>query len=202
MKTQTLINFLCKNHAQISTAAPMRTGTLTTVLVSSSIGLLIFLFGWQIVDDITAPPFVTGYADQYKGKVILVVNVASRCGFTKQYADLQKLYDENKSKGLIIIGVPSNDFGNQEPGSNKEIKNFCETNFGITFPIMAKTNILGDTGHPFYKWVEENYGKSGVPKWNFYKVLINRSGKIEDVYSSITNPSSKKIKNKINSILQ
>jgi glutathione peroxidase len=140
--------------------------------------------------------------DQYKGKVILVVNVASRCGFTKQYADLQKLYDENKSKGLIIIGVPSNDFGNQEPGSNKEIKKFCETNFGITFPIMAKTTILGDTGHPFYKWVEENYGKSGVPKWNFYKVLINKTGKIEEVYSSITNPSSKKIKNRINSILQ
>jgi len=139
---------------------------------------------------------------QHEGKVLLIVNVASQCGFTKQYADLQKLYEENKNKGFIIIGIPSNEFGNQEPGSNTEIKTFCETNFGITFPIMAKTNILGEAGHPFYKWVKENYGKSGVPKWNFYKVLINKSGKIEDVYGSITNPSSKKIKNKINSILQ
>jgi len=139
---------------------------------------------------------------KYRNKAILIVNVASRCGFTKQYEDLEILWKKYKDQGLIVMGFPSNQFGNQEPGNNKEIKKFCETNFGITFPIMAKTNILGDTGHPFYRWVEENYGKSGVPKWNFYKVLINKSGKIEDVYNSITNPSSKKIKNRINSILQ
>ena len=138
---------------------------------------------------------------QHKGKVLLIVNVASQCGFTKQYADLQKLHEEYKNEGLVLIGVPSNDFGNQEPGSNSEIKSFCETNFGITFPIMGKTLVLGKDQHPFYKWVADNYGKSGIPKWNFYKILINKDGKIEEVYNSLTNPKSSKIVKKIKDIL-
>lgn len=141
------------------------------------------------------------FLKQHKGKVLMVVNVASQCGFTKQYADLQKLHEEYKNQGLILIGIPSNDFGNQEPGSNKEIKNFCETNFGITFPIMEKTSILGKNRHPFYNWVKENYGKSGIPKWNFYKILINKDGQVEEVYSSLTKPRSSKIINKLKKIL-
>ena len=89
--------------------------------------------------------------NQHRGKVLMIVNVASQCGFTKQYEDLQKLHDEYKDQGLVLIGVPSNDFGNQEPGSNKEIKKFCESNFGITFPIMGKSSVLGKEQHPFYK---------------------------------------------------
>jgi len=138
---------------------------------------------------------------QHKGKTLLIVNVASQCGFTKQYEDLQSLYTGYKDKGLIIVGLPSNDFGGQEPGTNQEIKNFCESKFGITFPLMNKVKVLGEQQHPFYKWVENNYGKSGIPKWNFYKVLINKDGKIEDVYSSITNPQSSKIVKKLKEIL-
>jgi len=137
----------------------------------------------------------------YKNKTILLVNVASKCGFTKQYADLQNLYDNYKDKGLIVIGVPSNQFGSQEPGSNDEIKDFCETNFGINFPMTKKYDVKGDNAHPIYLWAKENFGNSTVPKWNFHKILINKEGKIEDTYGSITNPMSSKIVKTIEKIL-
>jgi glutathione peroxidase len=129
--------------------------------------------------------------NNFKSKVIVVVNVASRCGFTKQYEDLQNLWANYKSKDLIVIGVPTNDF-KQEPGSNSDIKDFCETNFNINFPITEKINVLGENAHPFYKWAKENYGKSAVPKWNFHKIIIGKDGKVADTFASITNPSSKR----------
>ena len=132
----------------------------------------------------------------YKEKVIVVVNVASRCGFTKQYDGLQNLWTNYKDKDLIIIGVPTNDF-KQEPGSNAEIKNFCETNFNINFPITEKMNVLGKNAHPFYKWAKENFGKGAIPKWNFHKIIIGKNGKVVDTFASITNPSSKKFLNSI-----
>ena len=138
---------------------------------------------------------------EYKGKVIIVVNVASKCGFTKQYEDMQKVWEKYQSKGIIMLGVPSNDFGNQEPGDSTEIKNFCEAKFGISFPMTEKVVVKGDKAHPFFKWAEENYGKSAVPKWNFHKILINRDGKIAETFSSITNPSSKKFTNAIEKLL-
>tara|TARA_Y100000590_G_scaffold466321_1_gene641287 strand:- start:7039 stop:7599 length:561 start_codon:yes stop_codon:yes gene_type:complete len=128
----------------------------------------------------------------YREKVIIVVNVASQCGFTKQYEDMQKVWDTYKERGIVMLGVPSNDFGNQEPGSNKEIKNFCESKFGITFPMTEKVSVKGENAHPFYKWAKKNYGSSAVPKWNFHKIIINKNGKIANVFTSITNPSSKK----------
>ena len=128
---------------------------------------------------------------EFKEKVILVVNVASRCGFTNQYKDLQDLWNNYKSKGLLIVGVPSNNF-RQEPGSNKEIKEFCETTFGIDFPITEKTNVIGKNTHPFFLWAKENYGSSAVPKWNFHKIIINKKGKVANTFTSITNPSSNK----------
>ena len=137
----------------------------------------------------------------FKGKTILLVNVASKCGFTKQYDDLQKLYDDFKEKGLIVIGVPSNQFGGQEPGTEAEIKNFCETNFNINFPMTSKYDVKGDTAHPIYLWAKETYGKSTIPKWNFHKILINKNGNVEDTFASFTNPMSKKIINKLNQIL-
>ena len=136
-----------------------------------------------------------------KGKTILLVNVASNCGFTKQYDDLQNLYDSYKSKGLIVIGMPSNQFGGQEPGSESEIKKFCETNFNITFQMTSKYDVKGDSAHPIYIWAKETYGKSTVPKWNFHKILINKEGKVEDTFASFTNPMSKKIINKLEEIL-
>ena len=136
-----------------------------------------------------------------KGKTILLVNVASNCGFTKQYDDLQNLYESYKNKGLVVIGMPSNQFGGQEPGSESEIKNFCETNFNITFQMTSKYDVKGDNAHPIYIWAKETFGKSTVPKWNFHKILINKEGKVEDTFASFTNPMSKKIINKLEEIL-
>ena len=137
----------------------------------------------------------------FKEKSILLVNVASNCGFTKQYEDLQKLYELYKSNGLIVLGVPSNQFGNQEPGSEKEIKNFCEANFNITFPMTSKYDVRGNKAHPVYLWAKESYGNSAVPKWNFHKILIDKNGKIQDTFASFTNPMSNKIKKEIEKIL-
>ena len=137
----------------------------------------------------------------FKGKTILLVNVASKCGFTNQYDDLQKIYDDFKDKGLIVIGIPTNQFGGQEPGSEKEIKNFCETNFNITFPMTSKYEVKGDNAHPVYIWAKDTFGKSTVPKWNFHKNLINKNGEVVDTFASFTGPMSKKIINKLNQIL-
>jgi len=138
--------------------------------------------------------------NSYKNKVILIVNTASYCGFTNQYTDLQILWDKYKSDGLIVLGIPSNSF-NQEKKVNSEVKEFCEVNFNINFPLTEITNVKGDNAHEIYKWAKENHGKSAVPKWNFYKILINKEGKIEDTYASLTKPTSKKITNKIESLL-
>jgi len=127
----------------------------------------------------------------YKGKVIVVVNVASRCGFTYQYEGLQSLWEKYKNDNLIVLGIPSNNF-KQEPGTNKEIKNFCESNFGINFPITEKATIIGEDAHPFYKWAKKNHGISAVPKWNFHKIIIGKNGKVIKTFSSITKPSSSK----------
>ena len=138
---------------------------------------------------------------KYRNKTILVVNVASYCGFTKQYSDLQELWDTYKDKGLVVIGVPSNQFGSQEPGNNKEIKNFCEVNFNINFPMTDKVNVKGENAHEIFLWAKKNYGKSAVPKWNFHKILINKEGKVHNTYSSLTKPTSKKIIREIEKIL-
>jgi len=130
---------------------------------------------------------------KFKGKTVLLVNVASNCGFTKQYTGLQALYEKYKEKDFIVLGVPSNQFGGQEPVSNNEIKNFCETNFNITFPITNKVDVKGDNAHSLYKWAKENHGNSTVPKWNFHKILINKEGKIQDTFNSFITPLSDKI---------
>ena len=137
---------------------------------------------------------------EYENKVILLVNTASFCGFTQQYADLQKLWNRYKKKGLIVLGVPSNSF-NQESKTNESIKEFCEINFSIDFPLTTLTSVKGDNAHEIFKWAKKNYGKSAVPKWNFHKILINKNGKIEDTFGSFVNPMSKKIITKIEEIL-
>ena len=138
--------------------------------------------------------------DKYKNKAVLVVNTASYCGFTKQYEGLQKLWEKYESKGLIVLGIPSDSF-NQEKKSNKDVKEFCQVNFDISFPLTAITDVKGENAHEIFKWAKENHGKSAIPKWNFYKILVNRQGKIENTFSSFTNPMSKKITNIIEKIL-
>ena len=136
----------------------------------------------------------------YKGKVILLVNVASYCGFTKQYGDLQKLWDIYKNRDFIVLGVPSNSF-NQEKNTDTEVKEFCEVNFDINFPMTSIFYVKGEKAHDLYKWAKANHGNSAVPKWNFYKILINKEGKIENTYNSFTNPISKKIIRNIEKLL-
>ena len=138
--------------------------------------------------------------NNFKGNPVLIVNTASYCGFTKQYDDMQELWEKYRDRGLVVLGVPSNSF-NQEKTKNNEVKEFCEVNFNINFPLTEITDVKGDNSHEIYKWAKENYGKSAVPKWNFYKILINKEGKIEDTYASLTNPMSKKIIKKIESLL-
>ena len=138
--------------------------------------------------------------NDYRGKPVLIVNTASYCGFTKQYDDMQELWDKYKDKGLIVLGVPSNSF-NQEKKNNNEVKEFCEVNFNVSFPLTEITNVKGDNAHEIYKWAKDNYGKSAVPKWNFYKILINKEGRVEDTYASLTKPTSNKITKKIESLL-
>ena len=138
--------------------------------------------------------------NNFKGKPVLIVNTASYCGFTKQYDDMQELWEKYRDRGLVVLGVPSNSF-NQEKTKNNEVKEFCEVNFNINFPLTEITDVKGDNSHEIYRWAKENYGKSAVPKWNFYKILINKEGKIEDTYASLTNPMSKKIIKKIESLL-
>ena len=137
----------------------------------------------------------------YENKVIVVVNVASRCGFTNQYEDLQTLWTNYREKDLVVLGVPTNNF-KQEPGSNKEIKDFCETNFNINFPMSEKVDVIGNNAHPFFKWAKNNHGKSAIPKWNFHKIIIGKNGKVADTFSSITNPSSKKFLSSIENAIK
>ena len=132
----------------------------------------------------------------YQDKTILIVNVASYCGFTKQYADLQNLWELYQNKGLVVIGVPSNSF-NQEKNDEKEIKSFCEVNFNINFPLTSIYDVKGNNAHEIYKWAKKNHGNSAVPKWNFHKILIGKNGKVIDTFVSFTNPMSNKIINAV-----
>ena len=132
----------------------------------------------------------------YKNKVIVVVNVASRCGYTPQYKDLQQLWINYKEKDLVVIGVPTNNF-KQEPGTNTDIKKFCESTYGINFPLAEKTNVIGSNAHPFYVWARKNHGIGAIPKWNFHKIIVNKNGKISDTFASFTKPTSKKFINLI-----
>jgi len=133
-----------------------------------------------------------------KGKKVLVVNTASKCGFTSQYEDLQKLYQKYKSKNFVVIGFPANNFMNQEPGSNNEIKQFCSENYGVTFPMMSKISVKGDDIHPLYQWLtdkEQNGVMDSKVKWNFQKYMIDEKGNLVDVAYSRTNPLDDQIIN-------
>ena len=136
---------------------------------------------------------------QYQGKVILVVNTASFCGFTSQYEGLEKLYAKYKDQGFVVLGFPSNDFGQQEPGSNKEIADFCKNTYDVKFPMFAKSVVSGNNPNPFFKMLIAKTGTT--PKWNFYKYLIDRNGNVIDSFGSMTKPSSSSITGPIEKLL-
>jgi glutathione peroxidase len=130
---------------------------------------------------------------KFAGHPVLLVNVASACGFTPQYAGLQKLHEKYGGRGLVVLGVPSNDFGAQEPGSEKEIKQFCETSFGVTFPLAAKEHVIGGNAHPLYRWIAQQLGEGGAPRWNFHKYLISKNGELLESWGSRTAPEAAEV---------
>ena len=147
-----------------------------------------FSFSFETIEGDALP------LSQFEGRVLLVVNTASRCGFTPQYDGLQALWEEYRDKGLVIIGVPTGDFGGQELASNGAIKEFCSVNFSIDFLMTEKTFINGDNAHPFYQWAGDKVGMLGQPRWNFHKYLIGRDGHIADWFPSATGPDAKKLR--------
>lgn len=146
-----------------------------------------FDFKFQSIDGTDMP------LAQWRGKVLLVVNTASFCGFTKQYAGLQELWSKYENKGLVVIGVPSNDFGGQEPKAEGEIKKFCEGAFGVTFPLTEKQAVVGPNAHPFYKWAAAAAGEGGTPSWNFHKYLVGRDGRLVRSISTRAAPMSNEV---------
>lgn len=130
---------------------------------------------------------------EFKDKAVMVVNTASHCGFTNQYKDLEQLYQKFKDRGFVILAVPSNDFGNQEPGDMCSIEDFVGKKFSITFPLLAKESVKGEKAHPFFIWAAKEVGIIGSAKWNFHKYLIDKNGNLVDWFSSITSPMSDKV---------
>lgn len=146
-------------------------------------------------------PGEIGFAD-LAGKAVLVVNVASACGFTSQYRDLEALYEAKVGKGLVIIGVPCNDFGHQEPGSESEIREFCDSSYHVTFPMSAKVDIVAPAKrHPFYKWIAEELGEGALPRWNFHKYLIGKDGSLAGAFPSKAAPLGPEILDAIKAAL-
>jgi glutathione peroxidase len=136
---------------------------------------------------------------QFSGKVLLVVNTASECGYTPQYESLEKLYRRYRDKGFAVLGFPANDFGGQEPGSNKEIAQFCRVNYGITFPMFAKTSVVGANANPFFRELSARTGKP--PRWNFHKYLLDRAGQPVAVFESAVEPEDRRITSQIDKLL-
>lgn len=163
-------------------AAVLALGLATTPLMAKG-DMNAYKFSFTSIDGDAMP------LEQYRGKVLLVVNTASQCGYTPQYEGLEALYKKYKDKGLVVIGVPANDFGAQEPGTNTEIKKFCELTFNVDFPLTAKESVVGAKAHPFYRWVVEERGKEAAPKWNFHKYLVGKDGEILNVFGTQTEPN-------------
>ena len=136
----------------------------------------------------------------FRGSVILIVNTASKCGFTDQFEGLQSLWERYQDSGLMVIGVPSNDFF-QEPGDDVQIRNFCRLRYNVDFPITAKTHVVSEKAHPFYVWAEQQLGPDSVPRWNFHKLLINSQGQLVKWFSSQTPPEAKELTDAIDKLL-
>lgn len=139
--------------------------------------------------------------DVWRGRPVLVVNTASFCGYTPQYRDHEALWQRYRERGLVVLGVPSNDFGQQEPGSATEIKQFCETNYAVDFPMAQKCRVIGGAAHPFYRWVAESLGEAGTPRWNFHKYLIAPDGELAGTWPSSVAPGDRRITGEIDKML-
>lgn len=139
--------------------------------------------------------------DAWRGRPVLVVNTASFCGYTPQYRELEDLWQRYHGRGLVVLGVPSNDFGEQEPGSSAEIKQFCETNYSVHFPLAQKSRVIGGEAHPFYRWIADTLGEAGTPRWNFHKYLVGPDGELAGGWPSWVTPSDRRITGEIDKML-
>ena len=139
--------------------------------------------------------------DAWRERLVLVVNTASFCGYTPQYSDLEALWQRYRDRGLVVLGVPSNDFGQQEPGSAAEIKQFCETNYAVDFALTAKCRVIGGEAHPFYRWIAETLGEAGTPRWNFHKYLIGPDGELAGAWPAQIAPTDRRITTEIEQLL-
>jgi glutathione peroxidase len=139
--------------------------------------------------------------DAWRGQPVLIVNTASFCGYTPQYSDLEALWQRYRERGLVVLAVPSNDFGQQEPGSASQIKEFCETNYAVKFPLAEKCRVVGGEAHPFYRWIADTLGDAGTPRWNFYKYLIAPDGELAGVWPSSVAPGDRRIIGEIDKML-
>ena len=143
----------------------------------------------------TFPALEGGEIDlaQFRGHPVLIVNTASECGFTPQYAGMQTLYDTYRDRGLVVLGVPSNDFGEQEPGDARAIAEFCTRRYGVTFPLSAKQSVIGEQAHPFFQWLETQGGEAVRPRWNFHKYLLGPDGTLREVWASKVEPMAPEV---------
>jgi glutathione peroxidase len=137
----------------------------------------------------------------FRGRPVLLVNVASECGFTPQYVGLQTLWQRYGERGLVVLGVPSNDFGGQEPGDAAAIRAFCTTTYGVEFPMAAKQSVLGGAAHPLYRWIEDELGEAGAPRWNFHKYLFDGAGELAGMWPSAVTPLAPEITDAIEALL-
>lgn len=139
--------------------------------------------------------------DAWRGRPVLVVNTASFCGYTPQYSELEVLWQRYRDRGLVVLGVPCNDFGRQEPGSAGEIKQFCATNYSVDFPLTEKSRVIGGEAHPFYRWVADNLGEAGTPRWNFHKYLVGPDGQLAGAWPAQVAPTDRRITGEIERLL-
>ncbi len=144
-------------------------------------------FAFKAIDGADLP------MSSFSGHPVLLVNTASQCGLTPQYAGLEALWTRYKNQGLVVLGAPSNNFGGQEPGTESEIASFCETSFGVDFPMTSKVDVIGEAAHPLYKWVKDQLGEAGEPRWNFHKILIGKDGELAGVFGSRTPPEDPEV---------
>lgn len=137
----------------------------------------------------------------WRGRPVLVVNTASFCGYTPQYSDLETLWQRFRDRGLVVLGVPSNDFGRQEPGTATEIKQFCAANYSVDFPLTEKYRVIGTKAHPFYRWVAKTLGEAGTPRWNFHKYLVGPDGQLAGTWPAQVSPADDRITGEIERLL-
>lgn len=168
-------------------AAALRPGLARAASATTRTGMTAYDFSFTSIDGKPLP------MSQFRGKTVLLVNTASQCGFTPQYTDLQKVWDTYRERGLVVLGVPSNDFGGQEPGSATQIKEFCEVNFSVDFPLTDKQHVIGPQAHPLYKWIGAELGEDALPKWNFHKYLIAPDGTLAEVFPTPVKPTDLKV---------